>query len=278
MRKLIFMFLVLSFGFHLVNCGNGNDQNGRVQRRGARGASPTAETGPGSVFGNNITPTIPGTNNQTFPGQTQSQLGNSSWGKVVPQASNISMNGAGSAQSHPSTVVRFFLSTDYRGEDVGSTTSSGDDQRFNMPCSQGQSCGVAMCIGSNCGQGGTHQPLRISGNQLTSTSDSGGIAIGFWDSLTGRRADDGHVISPIPLYVPIDLSRSTIQNNQLNLIFSDSAGDIQVVGTVSGNVWSGQINFANRVYVDESGSQVSGGARGTLGTFQINVCSVVACN
>lgn len=115
--------------------------------------------------------------------------------------------------------------------------------------------------------------IEVSGNigfqsngQVTNDS---AFQIVIKDSYVGT-TDDGTQIDPI--VIRVSNATGTVYNGKANITFSDSYGTIIVTGTWDqSNTFNGVVNFQNKT------SKVANKTNGTLGGFNIPVCSFFRC-
>lgn len=270
--KWLIPVLSLTLVVAFMGCGNQKKATPQdtINRAGAggRGVTPTAattQTGPNAP--------VPGTPAQASP---------NIWGQIVPQGGSITINGQ--AQSLiDNDVTRAFLLTNIEPNKVGATTQNPDPD-YNLPCNPGQTCVVGFTLGSD--NGTSHFPMGLDQNltinqAINGTSPvrimTGGITMGFWDSLTGSTSTDPdhHILTPIPVYIPVDSNNSTVTGHNVVARFTDTLGTVMLQGTIStSGQLTGTISFSNLNDFSGSGTTTSGNL-GNIPSF--NVCSGFRC-
>lgn len=258
--------IVLVLALVLVSCGQNKGQQEKLVRGGGGDRSGAAGAA--------------GKQAMSF-----SQASNTGiWGLLTPQQGSIKINAQNTSLS-ANDVTRAFLYTDWPAEIVGATTTQSDIGWIPKEGLSPRSCTQGICearVTFGVESGDSHQPLQmqsnqtinqiLSSNQRTSITD-GGITLGFWDNLVGTTMD-GVTLTAIPVYVPVQPQSSYVQGRTIVMVFSDNKGSITANGTVDNSgIYSGTIAFQN--IKDHAGNPFN--STGTLGNFQIHVCSMFRC-
>ncbi len=227
-----------------------------------------------------------------------SGVSSSIWAQVNTSSGQVTSGMAPGLSMNSNDVSRYFLSTDWAWGAIGATSTTTDTNWnsaiFGTPASytqipcNGSNCVVGMTMGTNP-SGSSSAPMVFTSNQTLSAvvasnqqvaPSSGGITMGFWDSLTGTADPSGGVVPAIPVNVGLQTQGSYVQGNKVNLVFSDGEGTITVIGTLSGSgvnyTLSGTIGFTNQTSVNTINGQTSV-ASGTLGQFSGNACAFFRC-
>lgn len=105
-------------------------------------------------------------------------------------------------------------------------------------------------------------------------SPNQGILITIVDSKVGTPSgtNPGQLVQPMTIRMAPTPGGGGMSAGNVNLIFRDETGEIRISGTYDQALVRGTISFTN----NQAGYQNQNS--GTLGTFQVPVCSFVRCN
>jgi hypothetical protein len=151
--------------------------------------------------------------------------------------------------------------------------SAGPEDQLGYVSSQhGQQTGVAFWgEASVFGSGTPGYASQMSSGQLDGSHAR--IHIEIYDDKTGQQRSDGSVRPQIVVHIGYDQSgfvsaQGTVQNGQVNMVFTDSMGSVIMQGMLQGQYFTGTMAYTN--------SQ-TGGQQRTLGQFTVPACGFFVC-